>query len=422
MHSESPKPPKMTELSEKDIKLILPQDDSFTPPRILILCPDKALAPFAASEPWYIFKEAGCVIEFATENGDVPKADQRMLERSRFRDLIGATADDVEKFFAMAGSDEYLNPRAWSAPDFSLLPYDAIYLTSGFDTRLRQFVESESLHKLLAAYFPLSKRRRFVQRSPTISDKLKRRSMAISEEPAILPTVIAEKRKDELGHLDTEGPRKVVAAMGKGVLALSMSMVVDDLTPEERRSAEEECTDRIETFEAQRKKEAEEKKLQRHSSTNPISKLKIVPSLKRSATTGSFFKSTPAKEESKAAEVPKNCPAAPTLRSVIYDVETTTVPSWLENLGSTVGAIHGFRNMFKTYTKSTQEQVVKSLGNPSLYHAGPPNRKPFVHSARTHHYVSARYPGEGKLTSLHVLEEIATARREWGKSIAIAGQ
>ncbi|KAF3923496.1 hypothetical protein ABW21_db0208746 [Orbilia brochopaga] len=323
----------------------------------------------------------------------------------------------------MAGSDEYLSPRAWTAPGFSLLPYDAIYITSGFDTRLRQFVESESLHTLLATYFPLSKRRRFVQRSPTISDKLKRRSMAISEEPAILPTVITEKHKDELGHLDMEGPRKVVAAMGKGVLALSMSMVIDNLTPEERRSAEEECSDRRENFEAQRRKEAEEKKLQRHSSTNPIARLKIAPSLKRSATTGSFFKSTKAKEDSKkAAEGPKECPAAPIMRSVIYDVETTTVPAWLENLGSTVGAIHGFRNMFKSYQKSTQEQVVKALGNPSLYHAGPPNRKPFVHSARTHHYVSARYPAEGKLASLHVLEEIATARREWGKSIAIAGQ
>ncbi|KAJ6260537.1 hypothetical protein Dda_4763 [Drechslerella dactyloides] len=416
-HTEYPKPPNMMDLSEKDIKSILPQDESFTPPRILILCPDKALAPYAASEPWFIFKEAGCVIEFATENGDVPKADQRMLERSRFRDLIGATADDVERFFAMAGSDEYLNPRAWSAPDFSLLPYDAVYLTSGFDTRLRQFVESESLHRLLAAYFPLSKRKAFVKRSATISDKLKRRSMAAPEDP-ILPTVITEKHKDELDQL--EGPRKVVAAMGKGVLALSMSMVVDNLTPEERRSVDQECTDRIETFEAQRKKEEEEKDLARRSTSNPIAKLKInSPSLKRSATTGSYFKPTKTNADGKKpAEAPKDCPAAPTLRSVIYDVETTTVPAWLENLGTTVGAIHGFKNMFKTYSKSTQAQVVKSLGNPTLYHAGPPNRKPFVHSARTHHYVSARYPGEGKLTSLHVLEEIAIARREWGKSIA----
>ncbi|KAF3914807.1 hypothetical protein ABW20_dc0102624 [Dactylellina cionopaga] len=419
MTTRAESPPIMVNLTEKDLKAILPQDDYFTPPRILILCPDKALAPFSAAEPWFMLKQAGCVIEFATENGDIPKADQRMLERSTFRDHIGAELEDIEKFYAMAGSDEYLNPRTWSDPTFSLLLYDAVYLTTGFDTRMRQFVESESLHSLMASYFPLTKRRMTVHRAPTLSDKLKRRSTVIPEE--MLPSIISDKQKDDLVHL--EGPRKVVAAMGKGVLVLSMSMVVDNLTPEERKSAEEECSVRVEAFTEKQKKDEEEAKRRkiahRNSSSLSLGKMKFGSTgLQRSATTGSFFKSTKREKDAgeKQGETHKVLPTPPALRSVIHNVETTTAPTWLENLGTTVSTIHGFRNMFKTYTKSTQEQVVASLKNPSLYHAGPPNTKPFTHSASTHHYVSARYPGDSKLTTLHVLEEIALARKEWGKT------
>ncbi|KAK6528031.1 hypothetical protein TWF281_009288 [Arthrobotrys megalospora] len=398
------------DFDKKDPKSILPMDDSFTPPRVLILCPDKTLAPMAAAEPWYIFKEAGCVIEFATEHGDVPKADQRMLERSAFRDIMGTKLDDVEKFYSMAGSDEYLNPRSWSDPSFSLLPYDAVYLTTGFDARMRQFVESESLHKLVASYFPLTKRRRTVQRAPTLSDKLKRRSATIQED-GCMPKTISEKHEDDLSHLD--GPRRVVGAMGKGVLVLSMSMVVDNLTPEERKSAEEECAVRVDAYEEKKRKEAEEaEKLKLHRRSSSLARIAKALPLQRAATTGSLFKSSRKEKD----EAPGNCPTPPTLRSVIHDVETTTTPSWMENLGTTVSTMSGFKNMFKTYTKSTQEQVVSSLGNPTLYHAGPPNKKPFTHSASTHHYVSARYPPESTLAALHVLEEIAIARIEWGKS------
>ncbi|EPS37873.1 hypothetical protein H072_8334 [Dactylellina haptotyla CBS 200.50] len=400
----------MPELTEKDLKSILPRDDSFTPPRILILCPDKALAPYSASEPWYIFKQAGCVIEFATENGDVPKADQRMLERSKFRDFIGAGLEHIERFYAMAGSDEYLSPRKWSDPSFSLLVYDAVYLTTGFDTRMRQFVESESLHKLMASYFPLSKRRTIVHRSPTFSDKIKRRSTVLPNPEAHLPTVITDKQKDELDHL--EGPRKVVAAMGKGVLVLTMSNIVDSLTEEERKSAEEECTIRLDALAEQKKKEEEEAKQKKAHRRSTSLAMKIKP-LQRSNTTGSLFKST--KDMPSTSEKHSKTPTPATCRSVIHGVETTTAPTWLENVGTTISAVHGFKNMFKTYQKSTQDQVVEAVGNPALFHAGPPNMKPFTHSASTHHYVSARYPIDSRLTSLHVLEEIALARKEWGK-------
>ncbi|KAK6543035.1 hypothetical protein TWF694_006965 [Orbilia ellipsospora] len=406
----------MPDLTEKDLKTILPRDDSFTPPRILIMCPDKALAPYAASEPWNVFKKAGCVIEFATETGEIPKADQRMLERSKFRDFLDIAMENIELFYAMAGSDEYLSPRSWSEPGFSLLPYDAVYLTTGFDTRMRQFVESESLHKLMASYFPLSKRRTAVQRAQTLSDKIKRRSTMLQDAEEHLPSVITEKHHDELSHL--EGPRKVVGAMGKGVLVLSRSMVVDNLTPEERKSAEEQCTQSRDAFvENKIKEEAEEaerKKMNRRSTALGFGKK--ADSLQRSNTTGGFFKSSKAKEESqRQEELQKSLPSPSLSRSVIYGVETTTTPSWMENVGTTITTIHGFKNMFKTYQKSTQEQVVKALGNSTLFHAGPPKMKQFTHSASTHHYVSARYPRDGRLISLHLLEEIALARKEWAK-------
>ncbi|KAF3939345.1 hypothetical protein ABW19_dt0205152 [Dactylella cylindrospora] len=369
-------------LSEKDLKTIIPFDDHLTPPRILILCPDKAMAPLAAADAWYIFKQAGCVVEFATENGDLPKGDPRMLERSAFRDLMGSTVEDIEKFYTMTGSDEFLSPRSWSEPGFSLVPYDAVFLTTGFDTRLRQFLESESLHKLMAGYFPLSKRRKPLQRAPTTLDRLKRRSTTLPNEEFV-PTVVSEKHRDELSHL--EGPRKVVGAIGKGVLCVERVKV---LAEEEKKKVEE----------------AAKKKRNRFS-------------LQRSATTGAIFKSSKkTSQQSVDTQDAVACEVAPSIRSVLYGVETTTAPTWLEHVGTKLSSLYGLKGMFRTYNMSTQDQVIKAIGNPSLFHAGPPNLKPFTHSAPSHHYISSRYPFDAELTSLNVLEEIAIARREWGKS------
>ncbi len=57
-------------------------------PRILILLTDHGLDPTAVAKPWEIFQNNGYIVEFATENGNVAKPEQRVMQRSWFRGLM----------------------------------------------------------------------------------------------------------------------------------------------------------------------------------------------------------------------------------------------------------------------------------------------------------------------------------------------
>ena len=50
------------------------------------------------------------------------------------------------------------HPFSWTAPDFSLDPFDIVLLPGGHDKGMRQIIESASLHKLLLDYFPKTRK------------------------------------------------------------------------------------------------------------------------------------------------------------------------------------------------------------------------------------------------------------------------
>ena len=58
----------------------------------------------------------------------------------------------------MARSEEMQHPLSWTAPDFSLDPFDIVLLPGGHDKGMRQIIESASLHKLLLDYFPKTRK------------------------------------------------------------------------------------------------------------------------------------------------------------------------------------------------------------------------------------------------------------------------
>lgn len=66
----------------------------------------------------------------------------------------GAKKETVALYNAMAQSSEYQHPLSWSAPDFSLDPYDLVFLPGGHEKSVRQVIDSEIVHKLMADYFP----------------------------------------------------------------------------------------------------------------------------------------------------------------------------------------------------------------------------------------------------------------------------
>ena len=58
----------------------------------------------------------------------------------------------------MFTSEEWKNPQAWSAPGFTLDEYTLVFLPGGHDKAVRQIMDSETVHRLLAAYFPKTQR------------------------------------------------------------------------------------------------------------------------------------------------------------------------------------------------------------------------------------------------------------------------
>jgi putative intracellular protease/amidase len=54
----------------------------------------------------------------------------------------------------MSQSPEFLSPLAWSAPSFSLAPYNLIFLPGGHEKGVRQLIDSRTMQSHLGSYFP----------------------------------------------------------------------------------------------------------------------------------------------------------------------------------------------------------------------------------------------------------------------------
>lgn len=59
----------------------------------------------------------------------------------------------------MLASPEHINPLSWSGPEFDLTSFDLVYLPGGHDKAVQQVIDSTTLHKHLAQYFPLTRRK-----------------------------------------------------------------------------------------------------------------------------------------------------------------------------------------------------------------------------------------------------------------------
>ncbi|KAI2634441.1 class I glutamine amidotransferase-like protein [Xylaria nigripes] len=126
-------------------------------PKVIFLMADYGHDPTETAIPWAAFKNAGYEINFATENGKVPRCDKRMLE-GLTRKLLGAKKEVVATYRRMQQSEEMLRPQSWSAPNFSLDPYDLVIFPGGHEKNVRQVIESPIVHKIMLDYFPKTKK------------------------------------------------------------------------------------------------------------------------------------------------------------------------------------------------------------------------------------------------------------------------
>lgn len=72
--------------------------------------------------------------------------------------LLGATARAKDAYVALTQDAAFQHPAAWTAPTFDLADYDVVVLPGGHDRGVRQLLDSAHVHRLLAAYFPLTRR------------------------------------------------------------------------------------------------------------------------------------------------------------------------------------------------------------------------------------------------------------------------
>ncbi|KAL2011472.1 hypothetical protein VTN00DRAFT_4190 [Thermoascus crustaceus] len=49
-------------------------------------------------------------------------------------------------------------PLSWSDPNFSLLPFDLLYFPGGHEKSMQQIIDSGSLHRHIAEYFPQTRK------------------------------------------------------------------------------------------------------------------------------------------------------------------------------------------------------------------------------------------------------------------------
>lgn len=126
-------------------------------PRVLICMSDGGQDVTECAIPWNVLRSAHVQVDFATETGNIPAADARLLE-GMTQKLFGAAKDTVVLYRKMALSVEFANPKAWSHDGFSMAEYDGVLLPGGHEKKMRQYIESASLHQHLARYVDLCRR------------------------------------------------------------------------------------------------------------------------------------------------------------------------------------------------------------------------------------------------------------------------
>ena len=124
------------------------------PVNILIPLPDHDFDPSESSFPWRVCTEHGWRVSFATENGNVPACDPRLLKGPIFGPL-GAGPRGLANYKKMSASPEFQNPIKYA--DIDVKNFDAVSLTGGHAPGMKQYLESEVLQKKMVEFFKQGK-------------------------------------------------------------------------------------------------------------------------------------------------------------------------------------------------------------------------------------------------------------------------
>lgn len=121
---------------------------------VLMLLPNRDFDPTEAGVPWETLTRLGHTVRFATPEGGVAQADARMVEGfglGPWKALLRADANGRRAHAAMTQDAAFLAPLryAQAAQD----GFDALLLPGGHAAGMREYLESEAVHAIIARAF-----------------------------------------------------------------------------------------------------------------------------------------------------------------------------------------------------------------------------------------------------------------------------
>src|SRR5262247_1226876 len=117
---------------------------------VLVPLPDRDFDVTEVAVPWKLLREAGHEVVFATEAGATPACDPLLLTGVVFGKL-GARPEPIAFYRELEAAPEFSSPRKWA--DCSAAQLDALFLAGGHAPGMRQYLGSEVVQRLTAAFF-----------------------------------------------------------------------------------------------------------------------------------------------------------------------------------------------------------------------------------------------------------------------------
>src|SRR5438477_5314723 len=111
--------------------------------------PDRDFDVTEVAVPWKLLVEAGHRVTFATESGATPACDPLLITGVVFGKL-GAREEPIAFYREMEKSPELTSPKKWA--DCDVAQFDALFLAGGHAPGMRQYLGSEVVQKLTAAF------------------------------------------------------------------------------------------------------------------------------------------------------------------------------------------------------------------------------------------------------------------------------
>jgi putative intracellular protease/amidase len=120
--------------------------------KVLVPLPDRDFDTTEVAVPWVLLREAGHDVVFATDTGATPACDPLLLTGVVFGKL-GARADAIAAYREM--EPHLASAIAWQG--LSVTDYDALFLAGGHAPGMKQYLGSDDVHRLIAAFFATQK-------------------------------------------------------------------------------------------------------------------------------------------------------------------------------------------------------------------------------------------------------------------------